>query len=55
VNLGKRAGLTSVYKGGDGADALTPELRSDLLKVFEPDIQWVEKTLGRQFPDWRAF
>lgn len=54
VNLGKAAALTRVYQGGEAAETLTPELRSDLVKTFERDIAWVEQKLGREFPEWRA-
>jgi hypothetical protein len=54
VNLGKKAGFRKAFQGGQGADQLTPELRNELGKIFEQDIRWVERKLGRELPEWRA-
>lgn len=54
VNLGKAAALTRVYQGGKAPETLTPELRRELVKTFERDIEWVERKLGREFPEWRG-
>lgn len=47
VNLGKRAGLKRVYAGGGAADALTPELRAELGRIYADDIQWARSRLAR--------
>jgi hypothetical protein len=54
VNLGKKMGLRNLYTGGVRSEELTAAVRADLLRVFEPDIQWVEQRLGRALPEWRT-
>ena len=54
VEFGKALGLNRVYRGREGnMPDLTEAERTELLAEFEPDIQYVEKLLGRDLSAWR--
>ena len=55
VNLGKRLGLNKfVYTGGkQELPRLATSDKLELLKIYEPDIAFVENLLGRDLSAWR--
>lgn len=51
---GKRIGLTRVYRGGRREQSMSAATRARLQRVFEPDIDWLERRLDRDFSAWRS-
>lgn len=54
INLLKMLGVKELYtRASTDARLLEPESRNNLTKEFEKDIEYVEKLLRRQLPEWR--
>jgi Sulfotransferase domain len=55
AELGKRLGLKRVFTGGENAmPGLAPGDAEWLAQELAPDVEYVERLLGRELPAWRA-
>lgn len=54
AELGKSWGLVRMYQGGGHIDPLTAKHFAELEAMYDEDIRWLERRLGRNFDYWRG-
>lgn len=55
VTIGKAIGLHRIYDSNKEIPSVSHENKLELLKLYEPDIVYVENFLNRKLPFWRTF